>query len=145
MIKNIEAIICSHNGENISPEILHSKTQEEKPKTARQIIWYFGKKEAKLSLQQMGDYHGKNHATVLSGIRRINNLIETEPAFAKKIEGYKKRIDLHKDVINRIDASKLLLSDLDLKIKGCESELVSLKSTCTQLKNDIDLLNDSIK
>jgi len=140
MIQSIEAIICSHTGENIPPEILHSKSQEQHIKTARQIIWHFARREG-MTLQKIGKHYGKGHANVLSGIRYVNNLVDTEPEFAKKIDDYQRRINLHKEIFSRISLSKLLLSDLDIKIKECESELVSMKSRYAELKRDIDLIN----
>lgn len=75
----------------------------------RQFITYFLKENTKMTLSQIGNVFGKDHATVLSGIRTIKGLIETDrviygqhadlkPRIIKIIEGYNPnyRLDLAK-------------------------------------------------
>lgn len=143
MIKHIQAIVCSYSGENIAPEILHSKTQKREVKTARQIIMYLTKQEdPKTTQQSIADYFGKHHSTVINAIKIINNLIDTEPVFARKMDNYKKRLNLHKEIFSRIDVSKLLLNELKTKIDDCSSELITLKDQYIKLKIDINFLNN---
>jgi chromosomal replication initiation ATPase DnaA len=53
---------------------------------ARQISMYFAKEKTKLSLHKIGNLiGGKDHSTVISAIKTVDNLIFSEPRYRKEI------------------------------------------------------------
>ena len=64
-----------------------SRSRKREHVQPRQISMFFHKKLTKLSLAEIGRQTGNfDHATALSGIRTINNLIATDKDFKRQIE-----------------------------------------------------------
>jgi chromosomal replication initiation ATPase DnaA len=53
--------------------------------TARQTFWYVMKKHTSCSFASIGARFGKDHATVMHGIRSINELMETDKELFKSV------------------------------------------------------------
>jgi len=67
----------------ISEEELRGQSRSKNTAMARQVSMYLIRTLTDLSLQNIGEmYEGRNHATVLSSIRKIENLIQTDPKTA---------------------------------------------------------------
>ena len=63
----------------ISEEELRGQSRSKNTAMARQVSMYLIRTLTDLSLQGIGElYEGRNHATVLSSIRKIENLIQTD-------------------------------------------------------------------
>jgi chromosomal replication initiation ATPase DnaA len=59
---------------------------------ARQLFAYFVKRETKLSLREIGDLIGKDHATVIASLRCVEKFIQTEKLYKEKFEAIDKII-----------------------------------------------------
>jgi hypothetical protein len=107
----------------------NNKNRGDEYKIPRYIVWYFLKKHTNLSLSDMGKLFNKDHATVLSGLKTLNNLIETDLNYKGYID------DLSND-------AKLMLekqfTPRSIKRKHNLDEICLL----IELKYDIDTSND---
>lgn len=90
--EQIRQIICT--GEGIPPEILMAKCRKRELVFARQLIMYFMREIAKVSLHRIGSYLGKDHSTVIHSCIAINNLIETDRDIKMKVILYRERIKM---------------------------------------------------
>ena len=64
----------------LSEEDLRGQSRSKNTAQARQISMYLMRTLTELSLQAIGEqYEGRNHATVLSSIRKVEGLIQTDP------------------------------------------------------------------
>ena len=67
----------------LSEEDLRGQSRSKNTAMARQISMYLMRTLTDLSLQAIGEqYEGRNHATVLSSIRKVENLIQSDPRTA---------------------------------------------------------------
>ena len=67
----------------LSEEDLRGQSRSKTTAMARQISMYLMRTLTDLSLQAIGEqYEGRNHATVLSSIRKVENLIQSDPRTA---------------------------------------------------------------
>lgn len=139
MIKKIEAIICA--GENLSPETIHAISQKKEVVQARQIISYFAKKETSLTLDKIGQYFGKDHATALHSVKTVNNYIDTDSIYRNKIRGYQEEINKHKEVFKKMDVIKLLITPLENEISGYENRLSAIRVLIENIKIELERLN----
>lgn len=71
---------------NIPPEKFYSTTQKKDVSFARQISFYLCKEILDLSLQKIGQVFGRDHTTVLYGIKKIEKDIENDKAFRDTIQ-----------------------------------------------------------
>lgn len=56
-------------------------------KISRHLVWYFCKQKfPKVALVRLGAFYNKDHATVIHGIKNINNIIETERVFREMVQ-----------------------------------------------------------
>ena len=63
----------------LSEEELRGQSRSKNTAMARQISMYLIRTLTDLSLQAIGEqYEGRNHATVLSSIRKVENLLQTD-------------------------------------------------------------------
>lgn len=93
--------ICDFYGLDLSYPFHDSREWDVVEK--RQIFHYLSKKFVRCSLSHIGDYcsiRTYTHATVLSSIRTIENLIQTEPKLKKEIDEIKSNINR---VINKFE------------------------------------------
>lgn len=80
---------------NISYDDITSSKRSKEIATARQIVMYMCRKYLDLySLKQIGDaVGGKDHTTVISGVEKIKNLINTDSNMRITIEEIEKKIE----------------------------------------------------
>jgi hypothetical protein len=57
--------------------LIDTKTRKREVVLVRHMIYYFLKKETKLSLSQIGSVFGQEHASALHGINKINGWLDT--------------------------------------------------------------------
>jgi len=93
----IQNVIC--NGEKIPSESLKGRTRKHEIVLARQMIIYFLKKYTKESLLQMARHYGRDHSTAIHSIKTVNNFIDTDKNFARKINSYNQEIARKSDLI----------------------------------------------
>jgi len=74
-LKSIEKIIIECTG--IPRDAIYMKTRKREIVEARQLICYFGKERNLWTLAKIGEFIGRDHATVLYSHRNILNLIKT--------------------------------------------------------------------
>lgn len=65
----------------IPPGSMNIKTRERKIVQGRQFFYYIMKHKTKKSLAKIGMEFNQDHATVLHGVKTIQNLIDTYPVF----------------------------------------------------------------
>ena len=72
----IQQVACAVCGvEDVA--LLHTATRKQEVVFARDFIWRYLRGRSKLSLEKLALIFGKDHATVLNGLRSINNVIDT--------------------------------------------------------------------
>ena len=85
-------VVSDHT--NIPYDDIVSSKRSKEIATARQIVMYLCREYLdRYSLKQIGDaVGGKDHSTVINGIDRIKNLIETDSNMKITIDEIKKKI-----------------------------------------------------
>lgn len=111
-MRGIEKVVCHHF--NIHPENLHLRTRERGGEiraivVPRQIIMLLTRELTYQSLPQIGAYFGKDHTTILSGVRRIRSLVQTNPKVAEHVAACRARLPctVKKLAAYRADAERL--------------------------------------
>lgn len=69
----IIAVVCKDSGMNFYQ--LANKCRNRELVYGRNLIFYFLKKDTKMSLLEIGKIFGKDHASVIHGIRTVENLV----------------------------------------------------------------------
>lgn len=68
---------------------IRSKSNKREIARPRQIAMYITKKLTKTPLNEIGSkFGGKHHSTVLHSIKKVEELIETDPEFARQIDSF---------------------------------------------------------
>lgn len=80
----LEDVTCSVLG--IQSQMLYSTTRKREIVTARQIIFFIVRPCYMLSLANIGDHYGKDHATVLHGIKQASWQIECDKYYRQNVE-----------------------------------------------------------
>jgi len=84
IIKKVESAVCSVWG--IHPSRLHETTRERIVVEPRQLIFWWMLRYGKQSSSNIGDYYGKDHATVLHARKVVDNLLDTNKEYRLKYE-----------------------------------------------------------
>ncbi len=84
-LDKITQAICERHQVKVSD--LRSKRRGRSISEPRQIIMFLGRRLTSLSLDEIGDqFGGRDHSTVLYGVRKIEKRYQTDPAFAATLE-----------------------------------------------------------
>lgn len=76
---------------DIKKNDLISKSNKREIALPRQIAMYITKKKTKTPLNEIGNqFGGKHHSTVLHSIKKIEQMLETDPEFERKLKSYLK-------------------------------------------------------
>lgn len=79
---------------NISVEDICSKKRSQDIATARQIVMYLCRKYTVLALKSIGNaVGGKDHATVINGITRTEERLESDPSFKATVDTIIKKLN----------------------------------------------------
>ena len=71
---------------SISEQEIRGQNRSKNTAIARHISMYLIRTLTNLALQEIGDqYEGRNHSTVLSSIRKTEDLIKTDPSLAEAV------------------------------------------------------------
>jgi chromosomal replication initiator protein len=76
--------VCFHY--NLSEQEIKADIRHRAIVEPRQIAMYFAVYYTRLTISKIGNYFGRDHATVLYSRRSIDNLKNTDKEFAKKID-----------------------------------------------------------
>ncbi len=89
----IISVICEHF--DISPDDIKSQSRKRVLVEARQIAMFFIKAKTTMSLKAIGNmFGGRDHSTVIYGCQVVEDLMDTDNKFKKKI------LDIQKILIN---------------------------------------------
>ena len=78
---------------NISEDDIRSKKRSQDIATARQIVMYLCREYTVLALKSIGNaVGGKDHATVLNGIKRVEEKMNEDPSFKTSVETIIKKL-----------------------------------------------------
>lgn len=81
-LQHIESMVCQHF--NVDPGKLGLKTRKSEVVEARHFIFLFMRANTTLSLKAIGQRYNRDHTTVMAGIDRIRDLMDTENETRKK-------------------------------------------------------------
>jgi chromosomal replication initiation ATPase DnaA len=79
-LRDIEAAACARFG--LTPEMLHGPSRCRGIARPRQIVMYLAREMTPLSYPRIGAHFHRDHTTVLSGERRIRELMLVKPKLA---------------------------------------------------------------
>lgn len=120
----LEDVTCSVLG--IESQKLYMVTRKREIVNARQIIFFLVRPCYLLSLGSIGKHYGKDHATVLHGIRQVAGHIETDREFRATVEricyileemGYAKPMSFFIKFVEHVEHQKTLRAKKKSKIK----------------------------
>jgi len=131
MIQIIEAIICQERG--LSPQSLHCKSRDTEVREPRQIIVHFARLKTTMSLYQIGSYFNLDHATVVHSVKAVNNMIDTDRDFKKRIGIYKAAIDQYTD--NSLNDRMIAIAVLKVEIDNLKRQLSEKETILNHLQN----------
>jgi chromosomal replication initiator protein len=91
-LENIRNIVFRYYG--LEPDLINSKIRLRPIVHARQVTHYFSREKTNFSLSQIGWFQGmKDHATVLYGIKSVNNMLDYDKAVQRDIEKLDEKLD----------------------------------------------------
>ncbi|MCQ2334433.1 MAG: chromosomal replication initiator protein DnaA [Paludibacteraceae bacterium] len=82
-IEDIVDVVAQEFG--FTPKQLQSSSRQQSICNARQISMYFAKKLTSNSLQEIGNFFGRTHATVLHACDSVRNALDLDPVMAQRI------------------------------------------------------------
>ncbi len=77
---------CCARFYSISPEKFYSTSQKKDVSFARQVSFYLCKEILDISLQKIGQVFGRDHTTVLYGVKKIEKDMEKDPVLKSNIQ-----------------------------------------------------------
>jgi chromosomal replication initiation ATPase DnaA len=82
-IPMVKAVVMHYYG--IPPETFHSKSRKGKLVEARFITWYFEKRSGRTLVSLAWEY-SKTHASIIYGIRMVDNWLLVDKAFSERFQ-----------------------------------------------------------
>lgn len=103
MLDPIFKIICDEL--RVCPAEAMQKSRKEPLRDARHIFMWICRYKIKpeIRLKKIGQYFNQDHATVINGIRRVDNLMETEYDFRNTVFKVLSKIVLKSELEQQID------------------------------------------
>jgi hypothetical protein len=127
----IAEIVCAHYSCSRIDLVAHRRT--ELPTLARHVVWWLARRHTSLSYPAIGFWFSdRDHTTVLHGVRRVNALCASNPAFKAEIDEIEKALVIlaHSQVSNLlhdVDAQSLAQKALRLhRLSAAETETLAL-------------------
>jgi hypothetical protein len=120
----LEDVVCSVLG--IQSQMLYTPTRRREIVTARQIIFFLIRPCYFQSFESIGKHYGKDHATVMHGIKQATWQIECDRTYAATVEricdlmnemGYAKPIKFFTKFVEHIERQKELEAKRKAKLK----------------------------
>ncbi len=84
---NVENLVCKALDIDPAEMQLRKKCRKREWVEARDIVFYILVRSCKWKTARTGMVYGKDHATVLHALKTIDNLLETDKEFRKKVSG----------------------------------------------------------
>ena len=111
---------------------IHTKTRDRKVVEARAIYYYLCRKYTNYSTKEIGKTVGKDHATVLHGLKAVKDWMELYPDYKKRVDA----CDLKLKYIYKV------LQDEELSVEEALSNLLTLEEENKKLlQTNIELLS----
>ncbi|MCX6272425.1 MAG: hypothetical protein NTU44_14660 [Bacteroidetes bacterium] len=82
-IPMIKAVVMYYYG--FTPELFHSKSKKGMLAEARFVAWYFEKRSGR-SLTSLAKEYSRSHASVIYGIRTVDNWLLFNRGFAERLK-----------------------------------------------------------
>ena len=137
LFEHICETICE--GEKIKLIDVKCETRKLEILYPRQLIMYFAKKlKALPSDRLIGDQFGKDHATVISSYRAIQNYIDTDKVKREQIKSYADKLAGIQEITIKVKIIKELLKKLELKMSLLEQRMIALQLNVNEVRNLID-------
>jgi hypothetical protein len=120
----LEDVVCSVLG--LQSQMLYTPTRRREIVTARQIIFFLIRPCYFQSFESIGKHYGKDHATVMHGIKQATWQIECDRTYAATVEricdlmnemGYAKPIKFFTKFVEHIERQKELEAKRKAKLK----------------------------
>jgi hypothetical protein len=120
----LEDVVCSVVG--IQSQMLYTPTRRREIVTARQIIFFLIRPCYFQSFESIGKHYGKDHATVMHGIKQATWQIECDKAYSATVEricglmnemGYAKPIKFFTKFVEHLEHQKQLEAKRKAKLK----------------------------
>jgi hypothetical protein len=120
----LEDVVCSVLG--LQSQTLYTPTRRREIVTARQIIFFLIRPCYFQSFDSIGKHYGKDHATVMHGIKQATWQIECDKAYAATVEricglmnemGYAKPIKFFTKFVEHLEHQKQLEAKRKAKLK----------------------------
>lgn len=95
LVDQVLTVVARHSDDTVTTETLLSRDRHEPVAIARQQAWWILRRHAEVkrgttyspvTLQTLGDAFGRDHGTVMIGIRAINNRMEVDARFRERTE-----------------------------------------------------------
>ena len=138
MFENICKIICE--GERCNLEDLKQDTNQIDVVYPRQLIMFFAYEFKTGSNKLIGDFFGRDHATVLHARKVIRNYYNTDKVKRQSIDEYREKITGIKKVIDICETLRNQVAPINLAISEMESRLVNINLTVRSLEEYIKTL-----
>ena len=91
-IENIQQLVAEYF--HLDVNTMLGKSRKRNIVIARQLGMYFAKQMTDLSLKDIGRHFGnREHTTVLHALKTVNDLAETDPAFATMLSGLQHKLE----------------------------------------------------
>lgn len=106
-IRAIQAVTCRFYG--VSMTDLLSRRRSKRISFPRQVACFLSKEITRQSLPEIGRrFGGRDHTTILHSIRKIEKMLDADPAFAIQVNAIRKKLDEQNSGENRIVADQAL-------------------------------------
>jgi chromosomal replication initiation ATPase DnaA len=88
-VRVIRDLVCTHY--NLAPGAISMKMRTVDLVTARQLIWWLARRLTGATTTQLGQMFSRNHGTIISGMRAVEDHIAVEADFAATAAGLEKQ------------------------------------------------------
>lgn len=91
-VEAIKSTVCDRY--NVRPAEMDSPRRARSVARPRQVAMYLAKQLTSLSLPDIGRKFGRDHSTVLYGVRKIEKLMEEDKALEEEVEALRRKLEL---------------------------------------------------
>ena len=91
-VEAIKRTVCERY--NVRPAEMDSPRRARSVARPRQVAMYLAKQLTSLSLPDIGRKFGRDHSTVLHGVRKIEKLMEDDKALEEEVEALRRKLEL---------------------------------------------------
>lgn len=77
----------------VNKDALKGKKRKREILIPRQVAMYLIRELTDLPLEEVGDFFSRDHSTVVNAVKRVNVLLEQDPAFKRRVEEIKRSLE----------------------------------------------------